>query len=274
MFRKIARKLRKTLTPKVKVDPRFPFGNDIRASRETYLQIFEDAKTRDYPEMEKIIARFTHQIDIEWMNNLALHTQVVVKPSPINFQHGRLVYSALRERIDSSPDLNHVVVFETGTARGFSSICMSRAIGDANRSGLIVTSDFIPNHDEMLWNCIDDHDGPQTRNHLLRRWPQERDRIVFVSGKTEDTIKRIGLGRIHFAYLDGAHTRDDVLNEYEFVAARQKKGDAIVFDDVTPGMFDGIVEAIADIESQGIYDVERLNIDPKRSYAIAIRREP
>ena len=35
----------------------------------------------------------------DWLDNLALKTQVVIKNSEINYQHGRILYSELSEYI-------------------------------------------------------------------------------------------------------------------------------------------------------------------------------
>ncbi|WP_316015304.1 class I SAM-dependent methyltransferase [Roseobacter sp. HKCCA0434] len=253
-------------------DPYVPFGTEPRALRETYLELYEEAIARAYPEMDTFLEDKSHRIDIDWMNGLALHTQVVVKQSALNFQHGRMLYALLRERADELPQDTGLVVMETGTARGFSALCMARALMDAGRSGHVVTSDLIPHHHDMIWNCIDDLDGPRSRHELLAPWSEERDRVVFLSGDTKDSMERLGLGRVHFAFLDGAHHEEPLMGEYRYVADRQQKGDRIVFDDVTPGQFDGIVRAIARIEDEGAYDIERFMLENRRGYAIARRR--
>jgi cephalosporin hydroxylase len=79
------------------------------------------------------------------------------------------------------------------------------------------------------------------------------------------------MGRIHFAFLDGSHTENDVLAEYDYVEQRQKIGDMIVFDDVTPGLFDGIVMAVEKIKADGRYAVETLQAEERRAYAIVTR---
>src|SRR3546814_8877197 len=63
-------------------------------------------------------------------------------------------------------------IFETGTARGFSALCMARALQDAGAGGYVVTVDQLPHDRPMLWNCIDDHEGPRTRAQLLSDYPE------------------------------------------------------------------------------------------------------
>ena len=77
-------------------------------------------------------------IDKDWLDNLALSTQVVIKKSKLNYQHGKILYATLRNFIEKYKYQN-LTVFETGTSRGFSSICMSKAINDSHISGKIIS---------------------------------------------------------------------------------------------------------------------------------------
>ena len=118
------------------------------------------------------------KVENEWLHNLAYLTQIVVKKSDINIQHGKLLYS-LVSNLDKK--IENLTILETGTARGFSSICMSRALIDANRNGKIYTVDILPHDTKMYWNCIDDHDGMKSRKELLKNWSKETDNIVFTT---------------------------------------------------------------------------------------------
>ena len=65
------------------------------------------------------------------------------------------MYSLLRKYIQDQ-NINYIKILEIGTARGFSSICMSKAINDTGIKGVINTIDIIPHKKEIYWNCIDD----------------------------------------------------------------------------------------------------------------------
>ena len=54
---------------------------------------------------------------------------------------------------------DEITILETGTARGYSSICMSKALNDRKQKGKIFTIDILPNNKKMYWNCIEDHKG-------------------------------------------------------------------------------------------------------------------
>lgn len=248
-----------------------PFGTEPKATRERYLELHREAQAVDYPEIDAVEMARGFAIDRDWMETLALHTQVVIKRSRLNYNHGRLLYAVLRRYLADRAG-GQTTIFETGTARGFSSLCMSRALQDAGACGHIVTVDMLPHERAILWNCIDDHDGPKTRAQLLSGYPELLARIVFLRGRSDEVIEVLGLSRINFAFLDATHSEEDVRREFEFVAARQVAGDIVVFDDVTAELFPGVVAAVDAIEACGDYAVERIVASEQRGYAIAVRR--
>ena len=148
-----------------------------------------------------------YRINKKWFNNLVLTTQVSIKHSDLNFNHGRLLYSFLSNYINSEKECDHFSIVETGTARGFSSLCMSKALIDNDRSGHIVTLDCLPHNEKMYWNSISDHDGKFTRQELLKNWDKELSKIIFIQGWTIESLSCLGLQRINFAFLDAQHTK-------------------------------------------------------------------
>ena len=83
------------------------------------------------------------------------------------------MYSHLREYLNGNQTDKNIVIFETGTARGFSSICMSKGLEDDNRNGLIISTDILPHNKAFYWNCIDDNEKKKTRKELLQPWKKE-----------------------------------------------------------------------------------------------------
>ena len=238
------------------------------ASKDEYMKIFDDAKNVYYKEIDLIQKSLGYDLDLNWLNDLALHTQVCVKKSRINYQHGRLLYSHLRNYIKINSH-NFFNIFETGTARGFSSICMSKALNDSGKKGKIYTVDILPNDKEMYWNIIDDNEKKKTRIELLSKWPNEQKNISFLTGNTTQVLRNINIDRINFAFLDAEHTYESIMSEFNYVHSRQKTGDIIFFDDVTPNLFPDICKAIKKIETKKEYLIEYLNITDQRGYAIA-----
>ena len=95
----------------------FPFGIMRWSTEDGYKKIYLDSINKKFPEIDKYESTFKKKIDINWLNNLALLTQVVIKKSEINFQHGRILYCELTDYIHKF-STNNIRILETGTARG------------------------------------------------------------------------------------------------------------------------------------------------------------
>ena len=164
-----------------------------------------------------------------------------------------------------------LTILETGTARGFSSIIMSKALKDTKRKGKIYTIDIIPHDMKMIWNCIDDNERMKSRKELLNQWSIYMENINFLHGKSKKILKNLNLNRINFAFLDAEHKYKDLKIEFDYVSSRQKKGDIIFFDDYTPGLFDEVVEFVDEIENQHSYKINKIMSSSLRGYAYATK---
>ena len=91
------------------------------------------------------------KINTNYLDKLALTTQITHKKNQINYQHGRLLYGYLYNLIKLKK-LRFINIFENVTARGFSSICMSRARIATKIKGKIDTIDILPHNQKMMWN--------------------------------------------------------------------------------------------------------------------------
>lgn len=234
-----------------------PFGDKLVMDPDNYRWVRESAKAFKSPNIDAFEKKRGLAIDQEWMHNLALKTQVVAKSNDMvpKYQHGRMLYSTLRAYI-SRHKLDHVNVLETGSARGFSSLCMAKALSDHEVCGNIVTNDVLPHNKRIYWNCIEDHlKGKQTQGELLSDYRQLLDRyLVFLQGFWDQVLDKVGWSRVHFAFLDGGHQYHDVMGQFEFLKDKQQKGDVIVFDDYSTNAFPGVVRAADEICEEYNYD--------------------
>ena len=234
-------------------------------SREEYLKLFneiKDEKSEEITQIEKLNGYF---IEKNWIDDLALHTQIVKKKSKLNYHHGKLLYSILRNYINENLELKLLNILE----RGFSSVCMSKALNDSKKIGKVYTIDIIPNNEKIFWNCIDDLEGKKTRMELLNKWKNELENIVFLTGSCKSILKNFHLDRVNFAFLDAQHDYENIKNEFNFVFERQKKGDLIIFDDVNFSEFPEISKFINDLKSKKIYDINIISSSKSRSYCLA-----
>lgn len=247
-----------------------PLGDSI-----TYTKLSKKAEKNTYS-LEKVSEfekKMGYSIDKKWINKLALYTQVVIKKSPLNYAHGRILYSALRNYLNKNlKQIKSVNIIETGTARGFSALCMAKALQDANTEAKICTIDLLPHDKKIFWNSITDHHrGIISRAQLLENWNDLIERyIIFLKGTTKDILKRFKLQRVHFAFLDANHTFEDVMFEFNKISKSQKSGDIIVFDDYNALDYPGVFRAVNYIENNLGYNlIKILNSNNNRGYVIA-----
>lgn len=244
------------------------------ASKSKYLELYEVAKKSFNSEVNNFENELGYKIGKDWIDNLALHTQICLKKSKLNYNHGKLLYALIRKYLAEYKKINNndIFILETGTARGFSSICMAKAINDTiGINGRILTIDILPSTVPMYWNIIDDHEKKKTRLELLNKWPEELKIIRFVRGKTSNILSDTNIDRVNFAFLDADHEYNSVIDEYLFLKEKQRKGDLIFFDDATPKKFPGIVKALKEIEESGLYTIKYFNFSEERSYALATK---
>ena len=208
-------------------------------------------------------------IDREWLYDLAFITQI---PTGKNFyccEHGKVLYSTVSNWVINNPEKS-IQVLETGTARGFSGLCIAKALSDLSKEGNIITIDILPNDTPIFWNCITDREGKISRNQLLKKWSKLVNKyLVFIQGDTRVTLNRLSIGRINIAFLDACHTYKDVIIESNYVSSKQEKGDIIIFDDYNTKSFNGDVKAVEEFSLINNYKLEIIKGLENRDYAIA-----
>jgi predicted O-methyltransferase YrrM len=246
-----------------------PMTKKIVADKDKYLALWQTAKSESFPVVDHFEKTCGFSIDTNFFHDLALHTQVVLKKSKINYQHGRILYTVLRKYI-ADHKIDHINIIETGTARGFSTLCMAKALFDSNIEGKILTYDVLPHNRKMYWNCIDDNEGKKTRNELLKTYNDLCEKyIIFHQGNSFTELSKISMTGIGFAFLDAGHDDYHVSKELKYITPFQKSGDIIVFDDYTPGKFPGVVKAVDEMCLKFNYSKEIFEINQDRAYLIA-----
>ena len=253
--------------------PDSPF-TQTTSNIDTFRELAKRAQEKVYPQVDKYERKTGFSIDTDWLTKLAFKTQIVIKKSELCYAHGRILYSTLRQYLSDRDisDRQGLTIIETGTARGFSSVCMAKALSDSDSSGKILTFDLISNEKEMFWNSVDDLEGQQTRLGLLKPWANLVEKfIVFIEGDSRETLKSCSVSRVNFAFLDGAHTFDDVMFEFFQIKDKQIKGDIIVYDDYSQNLFPGIVKAVDYICDSYDYSREDIVSENNRAYVVAIK---
>ncbi len=249
-----------------------PLNNSPLENEQKYIELFKEASQVINIDVDNYENEVGFKIEKNWIDNLALKTQIVIKSSKLNYAHGRLLYSVIRNYVKRN-QINKISIIETGTARGFSSLCMAKALKDSEIDGVICTFDVIPHLEKIYWNAITDHQiGKISRQELLKEWVTLLEKyIVFIQGYTYIELPKVNLQRINLAFLDGAHTYKDVMFEFNEIKDSQHKGDLIIFDDYNEKLFPGIVNAVDRICSKNNYEKRVINTIDNRSYVIATK---
>ena len=101
---------------------------------------------------------------------------------------------------------------------------MAKALSDNSFMGKIFTLDIIPHNKKFYWNIIDDLDAKKSRTQLLSPWKNIVSKyIFFIQGNSKLQLEKINSDRFHFAFLDGAHTFNDLCYEFNYVNKSQIK---------------------------------------------------
>lgn len=246
-----------------------PLGT-LKGQKSDYDRRFAQASNYQNTNVEEFEEEMSHRIPTGFLLDAAYHCQISIKGSFPDYSHGRVIYASLSKYITNALETDNFTIYETGTAKGFSCLCMAKAMSDTDSSGKIITFDIIPHEREMYWNCVNDHlRGPTKRSELLRKWSQLLDDyILFVEGNTKLMMSKVHASRIHFAFLDGGHTYQDVCSEFEWVEKKQRQGDVVIFDDYNDVDFPEIVQAVDQMKKKYNYSIKVVSLTGNRHMAI------
>ena len=226
----------------------------------TILKLSEYVKNNNLL-LNEIKEYFNYLYPKDDMDNLGLKLQIIDKGpngSKPNYVHGYIISSALHKYINDSNE-NNIIVFETGTARGFSSLVMAKVLELNNKMGEIHTIDLLNHNTNTFKNCYRAYElkRPVTREECLEEWTETVYKYIkYHSGDSNEVISKLKLDRIHFAFLDGHHDYNYVKNELNYVSSKQKKGDVIICDDYTKIQMDSICKAIDEFIEKDEYSVK------------------
>ena len=228
-----------------------------------YEEAFQKERAQKYPEIDDFVKEFP--IDKNLLESAARVLACPVKKNPPNWQHGRVIYAAVRDYAARTRRTGRPQQFlDIGTAKGFSALCMLWAAKDAQLPVKITSVDVIDPEGIERRNTVAEVTGPVTLHQILDSWPESRE-IEFKKSTGIDWLEKHPNDRVHFAFVDGKHSYETVKKEANLLTIRQSPGDMIVFDDV---QIEGVAQAVGELSR---YRVRMLEAKDIRSYAIAER---
>jgi predicted O-methyltransferase YrrM len=240
-------------------------------TKKMYLDLYKKEIRKNYKKIDNYLKK-NRRIDVNFINNLALLTQISLNKNEINFQHGKIIYSELGKYLINNKKIKKFIICEIGTGKGFSSIVMSKAIYDYKAKASIYSLDIIPHNLKIYWNSISDHLlGKISRSNLLNEYKKFLVNINYINKQSENFFKNLPLKRLHFAFIDGDHDYNAAKKDYLSIKSRQQSGDVIIFDDYTPGLFPGVVKLVKEITKSKIYKTKIIFSSKQRGYALCYK---
>lgn len=234
------------------------------AARRAYSDAFLKEREADYLVIDAFEAAAGYKLDrLTRLEPAACVLACPLKANPPNWQHGRVLYAALRRWLADHHD-GHVTVLDIGTAKGFSALCLQWALIDAQRPGQVVSVDIVGPNDRVPRNTVAELDGPKTLHEILAPWPEAAG-IVFAQDSGVGWLQARPT-RVHFAFVDGKHSYEAVSAEARLLGEHQMPGDMIVFDDLQ------IPRVAAAVNELRGYGVARVEAKADRAYAIAVKQ--
>lgn len=231
-----------------------------------YSRIFEAERQNKYPVIDAFESRMGYAINRAKLEEAARALACPLKKNPPNWQHGRVIYSAVCNRLAKVQE-DTICALDIGTAKSYSALCMLWAIEDSGMTGRVQSVDVIDPNERVRRNTVAEVDGFKTLSEILAPWP-EAERISFYRDTGLAFVSsRPPSVRFHAAFVDGKHSTEVVIQEGLQLAIHQHKGDLAIFDDLQL-----ISPAVDQLERNGLYAFERLWAKKDRGYAVGVRR--
>jgi hypothetical protein len=232
---------------------------------EKFNALFQLAKNNYSNEIENLFKEFGNETNKEFIEKIAYYTQLVIKKTPPNFNHGFLLYYALSKYLSSITKNDSLFLLDIGTARGFSSLVMSYVLQEKNFNAVVISIDKISHTKKVKWNSILDGEFGISRKDIVERF-SESTKVIFLRGKSKKILNNLNLPRINFAFVDGDHRWGSLKTEIVYLMNNQKQGDIILFDDYTPKIYPGVIKAVNFLK--GTYSIEIFGDVSARGYAL------
>ena len=172
--------------------------------------------------------------DLNFIKSLGFKSQLVNKKSPVDFSHGPLLFHI----INAHPK-KYLRIMEIGTAKGFSALCMSKALSNKKKEGIIISNDIIHNQSKRHWNDTEDLNGKVSRDSFIRdNYNDLRSKIMFLSCTSFNLPHIVDLPEIDIWFFDGVHQPKTIYIEFKIALTSCHEDTIFIFDDCTEDYLD------------------------------------
>lgn len=132
-----------------------------------YNGIFAKERRSSYPIIDRYESSFGFAIDRDKLESMARTLACPLKVNPPNWQHGRVIYTTLRNYLRAANLTGYHPILDIGTAKGFSACVMSHAIADAQSGCGVVSVDVVSPNDKIRRNSVAELDGLKTIDEFV-----------------------------------------------------------------------------------------------------------
>jgi predicted O-methyltransferase YrrM len=235
-------------------------------SYDEYNAVFQKECTQIYGSIIAFERALGYALDRKRLEHAARVLACPLKVNPPNWQHGRVIYSTVRNILARSQ--GEVLLLDIGTAKGFSAMCLLWALLDSrpNVTGRVVSLDVIDPLARVRRNTIAEVDGYKTLAEILKPWP-ESEQIEFIQSTGVHWLSE-NFDHITFAFIDGKHKYEQVRLEAQLISQRQLHEDYIMFDDVH---IDGVYKAATELK--GYEKATHIKLLPGREYYLCYKQQ-
>jgi len=156
---------------------------------------------------------------------------------------GALYYSLIRK-------FKPKTVLEFGTALGYSSLCMAKAMNDFNVDGKIYTIDRFPmNHTHERYFQEKDEKIIAKKKSNNEIWPEVADsrwieKIIPLTGFTGQVMNKADLPKIEFSLIDAAHHYEGVKHDFYSLLNVAAENFNVLLDDYIDRPYFGITQFV------------------------------
>ena len=189
--------------------------------------------------------------------------------------HGLILSSLLYQYIEQNTDVTCLNIFETGTAKGFSTFCMSETLDHLSiKNCRIFTCDLMPHNIPSFWDLPSDALGKLSRSQLMEKYGKSTQKYaIYLECSSRNAMSILNLQRINFAFLDAGHKASDIKHELIYTINRQQKDDMIVIDDYSKTHNFEFSKTVDDLCNQYNYSLEIIPIYPLKSRCFAVAKK-
>ena len=205
-------------------------------------------------------------LNFKIFKRISIYTGFTLPEPGGDFNFGALLHYILKNYLRDKRE--EISILEIGTAKGFSSLCMSLALSDYEYQSKIITFDVISNDTKFFQKTFLSN-KKVSRKQILDKLPEDLvKKIIFFQGDSLSDLKKIFIKNINFCYLDGEHNRKYLENELNFVKNFQKAGDIIVLDDYDQKKFPEVYDTVNDFIKKEWYEIVLTDLDHIHKIAV------